>query len=186
MNVFIAMLRGINVSGQKLIKMESLRKSMETIGFTDVVTYIQSGNIVFRSKEKDSEMVANLIADTIKIEYGFDVPAIVLTLTKLQEIVHNNPFPIEVVESPAAVYISYLFSEPEKVDMATIEINKQVDEQFLLIGAAFYLYCPSGYGNTKISNTLLEKKLKVSATTRNWKTSLKLVELAHELQQKYS
>ena len=84
MNVFIAMLRGINVSGQKLIKMESLRKSMETIGFTDVATYIQSGNIVFRSKEKDSEIVANLIADTIKTEYGFDVPVIVLTLNKLQ------------------------------------------------------------------------------------------------------
>lgn len=181
MDIFIAILRGINVSGHRLIKMDALRTLIESLGCNDVSTYIQSGNIVFKSKENDCQRLAACISEGIKKTFGFDVEVLVLSQNDLMTIINKNPFPEETRNNPGAIYISYLFNNPGEVDLAKIEESKQQDEQLRYLDNVLFLYCPGGYGNTKISNTFLEKKLKVTASTRNWKTSLKLQEMAHQL-----
>ena len=175
---YISMLRGINVSGQKLIKMDALKKGYESLGFEEVFTYLQSGNVVFKSDECDTALLAQRLTDKIKEVFGFDVAVIVKTVSEFQSIIDNNPYVRDLDKDVSGIYITFLSSKPEKVDISAIESKRQADEEADIFNEAVYLYCPSGYGKTKLTNNFLENKLKVVATTRNWKTVSALLEIA--------
>lgn len=172
---YIAILRGINVSGSKKLPMAELREMLSKLGYKDVQTYIQSGNAVFRSEITDQEQLGNQIAAAIKKQYDYDVPVLVKTIAQWKNAMANNPFTEEDISKQA---ITFLATAPKET---TIEIDSN-DDKFEIINSEVYLYCPSGFARTKLNNNFFERKLKTQATTRNWKTIHKLLEMAEAME----
>lgn len=177
MNTYIAILRGINVSGKKLIKMDSLREMLSGLGFEDVTTYIQSGNVVFRSNPSTSRELEALISKAINGKFSFEVPVIVLDCNELNSIVEQNPLLKEYPGEMDKLHITILADEPDTKPLGLLNQTDYTPEKFIIKNKAVYLYCPNGYGNTKLNNNFFEKKLKVTATTRNLKTLTELINI---------
>jgi uncharacterized protein (DUF1697 family) len=168
MQTYLSLLRGINVSGQKSIKMLDLKVLYQSLNFTYVSTYIQSGNVIFKSESTNTEELALLIATKIKQQYNFDVPVQVLTLNQLTEIVNNNPYvPTTPLEQ---LHVTMLNTIPNPEKLASLALLSHGNDTYLINNTTVYLRCTNGYGTTKLTNNYLESKLKTSATTRNWKT----------------
>ena len=178
MTTFISILRGINVSGQKRIKMDALRKMYENLGFRNVTTYVQSGNVVFTSNGIEINALEQTISRQIEKDFGFDVPVIVLMADNLKQIIDNNPFAKNPNKDPAFLHVTFLSSKSDCCDFKTIKDKKQPEEDVFFTDKAVYLYCPNGYGQTKLTNNFLESKLKVTTTTRNWKTTNELLKIS--------
>lgn len=177
MQTYISILRGINVSGHKPIKMDALQKMYADLNFKNIQTYIQSGNIIFQNKKTTHKDLEKKIAKNIFEEFGFEVPVIVKELGELTTIVKNNPFVNKRNEDLTKLHITFLSQEPEQINVEKIKGGQYQSDEFILIGSTIYLFCPNGYGNTKLSNTFFENKLKVVATTRNWKTTNELANI---------
>ncbi len=175
MKTYISLLRGINVSGQKKITMDDLKKLYESLGFKKVQTYIQSGNVVFQSTEADGSAVIQKIEKKITKVYGFEVSVLIRTPEELQQVIARNPFTKQESEKS---YVTFLSGVPVQVPMDEINKAKNSSEKYKIVGKEVYFYCPTGYGKTKLSNNFFEKKLKLSATTRNRNTVNKLLEIA--------
>ncbi len=178
METYIAILRGINVSGHRIIKMADLKLMFEELKFKNIHTYIQSGNVVFQAKKSPSEKLQNIIEKKIVELFSFEVPVIVLEYTKLEQIIANNPFRLDHTIDEKMLHVTFLSTIPEKKYSESLPQKSDANDQFVLDGSVIYLYCPNGYGNTKLTNNFFEKILKTSATTRNWKTTLQLLEIA--------
>jgi uncharacterized protein (DUF1697 family) len=177
-NLYVALLRGINVSGHKPIKMEPLRASFEALGFQKVQTYVQSGNVIFEAGEGDDARWAQAIGKRILADFGFAVPVLLKTSAELQRIVRGNPFLKQPGIDDSKLHVTFLSAEAPKLAGMDLESLAVKPEQFRVKGSEIYLYCPNGYGQTKLSNTAIEKKLGVQATTRNWKSVNALLALA--------
>ncbi len=171
MRRLICILRGINVGGKRKILMQDLRSLLEKDGFVNVKTYIQSGNIGFDS-DKEIIQSVNKIERLIKDNYGFDVPVIVIEQTKIQDIIEGMPYGVN-----ENIHITFLKEEPAIEKVNNLQINEFLPEEFKITPSAIYLKCVEKYHQSKLSNNFFEKKLGVTATTRNWKTVNKLVEL---------
>ncbi len=178
MTTYISILRGINVSGQKIIKMDALKNMYEKLNFENVQTYVQSGNVIFSVKEKDTKALEKVISLQIEKEFGFNVPVIVLNTKTLVKIIENNPFAKNDLKETEFLHVTFLADIPPEFDKEKILEKKQLHEEIAFLPNAVYLYCPNGYGKTKLNNNFLENKLKVQATTRNWKTTNELLKLA--------
>jgi uncharacterized protein (DUF1697 family) len=179
MQTFISILRGINVSGQKKILMADLKVLYENLKFKDVRTYIQSGNVIFKSNEPLSDIeFEKKIEDQIFKKYNFHVPVIIRSEDEIRKIIAANPFLKEKNIDPKKLHVTFLSNIPDKENVESIEKMDFSPDKFMISGKEVYLYAPNGYGETKISNTFFEKKLKVKATTRNWNTVNKLSELS--------
>ncbi len=174
MAVFISLLRGINVSGHKIIKMAVLKSMYEELGYTNVKTYLQSGNVIFETCNKENAHLEKKISAMITTKFGFDVTVIVLTKDELNDIIEKNVFTNDSSKDPAFLHITFLASGPKDIDFESIKCKRAKGEEITIEQNAVYLYCPHGYGKTKLTNNFLETKLKVSATTRNWKTITEL------------
>ena len=181
MAIYISLLRGINVSGQKTIKMDALKKIYEELNFRNVQTYIQSGNVIFQDSDSDCIDLEQKISNRIKGYFGFNIPVIVLNIERLKALIKNNPYIAEGSKEISHLYVTILTSHSEGPDIQGISQNNSSEDEFTLTDEAVYLYCPNGYGKTKLTNTFFEKKLKVSATTRNWKTTLELLNIAEKI-----
>jgi uncharacterized protein (DUF1697 family) len=176
METYIAMLRGINVSGQKIIKMADFKNHLQELNFTDVQTYIQSGNAVFKNKKSTLKALENKIAKKILEVYGFEVSVIVKTPDKLTEVLVNNPFTKD--KDLNRLYVTFLYDEPTADNIKKLKSFDHRPEEYVLNGKIIYGYSPHGYGKAKMSNNFYENKLKVTATTRNWKTVNRLADIA--------
>ncbi|MCK0161541.1 DUF1697 domain-containing protein [Allomuricauda sp. F6463D] len=175
-NTYIALLRGINVGGQKKMKMIELRAVMAEEGFQNVKTYIQSGNIVFDCDETNQEKLENIIVNAIWQHFGFNVTTLVIKYDKLKRIVQSNPFTsVNYVEKR---YYVMLKRPPEDLLVKDFKELHFPNEDFHLTDTCVYLLCNEGYGKAKLNNNLIEKKLNVEATTRNEKTMKKLLQMS--------
>lgn len=177
MAVYIALLRGINVSGQKLIKMDRLQRLFEALSFQRVRTYIQSGNVVFEAEEQSTESLSAKLQLQIDQEFGFDVPVIVRTADELEAVLERNPFEEEVKKEAGKLYVTLLADLPPAEAVAALESLQTEVDLFRVIGREVYILCRESYGRSQFSNNFLEKKLKLAATTRNWATMNKLVQM---------
>ncbi|WP_299556915.1 DUF1697 domain-containing protein [Seonamhaeicola sp.] len=175
MNTYIALLRGINVSGQKKIPMAELRELLAKSGFKKVQTYIQSGNVVFQSSETDKGALALKMHSAIKSHFGFEVPVLVLTPKDLKQIFGDCPFPQEKKENS---YFTMLYTTPDKGLVEEASKKTYPNEEFVITPKCIYFYCDIGYGKAKFCNNFFERKLKTTATARNYKTMVKLVEMS--------
>ncbi|TAG11077.1 MAG: DUF1697 domain-containing protein [Sphingobacteriia bacterium] len=180
MTTYISILRGINVSGQKLIKMDALRKSYENLGFHNITTYVQSGNVIFSGNNVNPNELVQIITRQIETDFGFKVPIIVLTINNLKKIIDSNPYLKDSNKDTTFLHVTFLSSKPQKINFTAVEEKKLSGEEIFFTDDAVYLYCPNGYGKTKLTNGFLETKLKIGATTRNWKTTNELLKIAQE------
>jgi uncharacterized protein (DUF1697 family) len=171
MKRYIVLLRGINVSGKNKLPMAELRAILSSLGYQNIQTYIQSGNIVLDTKETKSK-VCKKIKEAILLKYNYDVPVLARTISDWKRIIENNPYKNR--EDQKKMYFTFLKGAAKET---SIEVNKAPGDEFAIIDDVVYLYCEGGYGNTKLSNNLFENKLKTKATTRNFNTTMKLFEL---------
>lgn len=180
MNRYIVLLRGINVGGHKKILMADLRNLFEDLGFTNVRTYIQTGNIIFDYPAKDNNItLARKIEKKILNCYDFEVPVMVRTNEELNDIVNNNPYWKKKEISIDRLHLSLLEKTPTVENLDKLKAVDYSPDQYFILNKCVYLYCTNPYHNSKLSNNYIENKLKTKATTRNWKTILKLLELSH-------
>lgn len=174
---YIALLRGINVSGQKKIKMAELREQLAGLPIENIQTYIQSGNIIFKTAEKDLKKIEAWIHDQIVADYGFEVPVMVLKPEEFKYVLDHNPFLQDSSIDPSRLYYTFLDQVPDPDLVNQIQASDYTPEAFQIDGKYLYFFSPKGYGRAKMNNNFFEKKLKVAATTRNTKTVQKLYEL---------
>lgn len=178
MTTYISILRGINVSGHKKILMADLKALYEQLRFKNIQTYIQSGNVVFDyTGDKSKLAIAEMIEHSIDKKYKFQVPVIVKQVDDLISTIKNNPFTEEVGADPSRVMVTFLENLPAPENLIKLEGVDYPPDRFIIDGLNIYIHCPESYGNSKLSNNFFESKLKVRATTRNWKTINKLVEM---------
>lgn len=178
METHIALLRGINVSGQKKIIMADLKVLFEQLGFHNIITYIQSGNVVFKSNKMVHYDLEEKIKQGISETFGFEVPVLVLTKKALEKITETNPFINEQEIEREKIYYVLLKESPDQLLANALQKETHSNEKFEITNTCVYLACLMGYGKSKCNNNFFEKKLKVSATTRNHKTIEKLLALA--------
>ena len=153
--------------------MIELRSLLNELGFQNVQTYIQSGNIILESDKSKSE-ICEIIKEGVKAKFDYDVPVIIRTIPEWKKAIENYPFPLE---NEKIVGFTFL---DRKSEITEIEINNLGEDQFKIENYVVYFYCPNGFGKSKITNNLFERKLKVTATTRNLRTTLKLLELSEK------
>lgn len=168
MNKYIALLRGINVGGHKPLKMDSLKSLFLDLGFTNILTYIQSGNIVFEAKHDNKDSIEQLIEKEILKKFNFEVPVMILTTSELNEVISNNSFLPNNEES--FLHVTILKDHPKESIKELFKETVNSTNEISFIKKTIYLNCINGYSNTKFTNSYIENKLKVKASTRNWKT----------------
>ncbi|PZF72724.1 DUF1697 domain-containing protein [Taibaiella soli] len=180
MKTCISMLRGINVSGKNKILMKELQTMYEAMGYENVRTYIQSGNVVFETKKKTDIALAKEIKQQIEETFGFDVPVIIRGLDEMNHALEHNPFLKQKDIDLSRLHVTFLSEVPSKEHLAKLKDQNYAPDEFIIEGKEIYLHIPVSYGNTKLNNNFWESKLKVTATTRNWKTVNELVKIATE------
>jgi uncharacterized protein (DUF1697 family) len=176
-SAYIALLRGINVGGHKMVKMDRLREALVELGLEDVKTYVQSGNVVFKAPGQNPANLAKKIEEKVAREFGFAVPVVVKTAKEIGEVIRNNSLVKEKGIDPSKLHVTFLSCAPERNALKMLDAMAVTPDQFRCSGETIYLYCPNGYGKTKLANNFLEKMLGVSATTRNWKTVNQLYQM---------
>ena len=181
MQTYITLLRGINVSGQKMIKMNNLLALFHSLNFKNAKTYVQSGNVVFQAENQNTAYLEEQIATAISKEFKFSVPVLVKDQSEWLWILQNNPFVNERNEDTTKLHVTLLAGEPEPDRITKIDASQYLPDEFRTAGNVIYLLCPNGYGRTKLHNNFFESKFKVTATTRNWKTVQELNYLTHSV-----
>ena len=177
MNKYIALLRGINVGGKNTIRMADLTTMFADAGFSNIITYIQSGNIVFESQPETETRLSEIIGGRISSRFGLAVPVLVFSRGRLRQIYNQNPFLTADGFDHKHLCITLLSGIPELSTIAPLNGEDFYPERFHVIGDAVYLYCPHGYGKTRLTNTFWEKKTGLTATSRNLQTIQKLCTL---------
>jgi uncharacterized protein (DUF1697 family) len=178
MRAKIAILRGINVGGKRKMLMADLKALCENLGWKEVRTYIQSGNIIFKS-EAENQGLEQSLEKAILDEFGFDVPVIVRNVEEFQASIEKNPFYNQEADINK-LHLTFLKEKPLEEDLKQIRVHSFEPDKFTIDNQDAFIYCEGKYHESKLTNNFFEKKLKVGATTRNWKTVLKLLELSRE------
>jgi uncharacterized protein (DUF1697 family) len=175
MENYIILLRGINVAGKNKIKMLDLKNILSSSGFENCKTYIQSGNIVFDHKEKDKEKIKKIINQILSNSFGIETSSFVFEKTDFEQLLKKNPFQNE---NTKELYFTFLEEPLNTKELQTSLKNKSIEDQFFIDANNIFIHCPGGYGKTKLNNNFFEKKLSTKATTRNYNTVKKLIELS--------
>ena len=178
MTTHISMLRGINVSGQKKIRMVELKSLYESLGLDHVTTYVQSGNVVFESSSDDESSLAGKIEACIEKNFGYSVSVFLRSPVDFKHLLTRNPFLNDRHEDPSRLYITFLYQEPKPGKLERLGMPAGESAEFVMAEREIFLYYPDGYGRTKFSNNYIERKLDIPATTRNWNTVNALFDLA--------
>lgn len=172
---YLALLRAINVGGSRIIKMEDLRRALKMPGISDIATYIQSGNLVFRSPETDAAVLQRKIEAKIRKSFGFEVATFIRTTAAMKDVLKHNPFGDIQADKTIQLYVAYLERAPEKaLQQDFLALENPVD-RFHFAGSELYWLNHKSLGESKMSGGVIEKKLKMKATVRNWATTKKLL-----------
>jgi len=181
METIISILRGINVSGKNKIPMAELKALYEKAGFKNVTTYIQSGNVVFSVDKKEINTLPEKIQQLIFKKYGFTVPVIIRTVDEIESIIKKNPLLKVKGIDVEKLHVTFLSAYSSEQALEKIKAYDYKPDEFIIVEREVFISCPNGYGNTKLSNTFFENKLKVTATTRNWRTVNELLRLGNAI-----
>ena len=180
--VVISMLRAVNVGGRNMIKMETLRALYESLGFEDVQSYVQSGNLVFRTKLGNLVALRKRIEDAIETSFGFRPDVILRTPADLRDVIARNPFSGRQGIEPGKLLVNFLAADPgDEARQQVLAIKVDPDELHIL-GREIFYYFPNGMGKSKLPTAQIERKLKTPGTGRNWNTITKLLEIAAKLE----
>jgi uncharacterized protein (DUF1697 family) len=184
MRVLISMLRGVNVGAHNRIKMDALRALYESLKLTDARSYVQSGNILFRTKEKNTAQVAKKIQDAIERKFKFRPEVVLRSPDELRKAIAGNPFAGRREIVPGKLLVTFLAAEPAADAQATLRSLKDYPEELHLVGRELYIYFPDGAGKSKLPWASIAKLLKTTGTARNWNSVMKMLEMADEMDAK--
>jgi uncharacterized protein (DUF1697 family) len=182
MAVIISMLRGVNVGGHNKIKMEALRALCESLKLRDAQTYVQSGNVIFRTDERDMPRLTKRIEDGIEKKFGFRPDVILRTAAEMRDVIARNPFAKRRGIEPGKLLVSFLASDPGGEGRDKIRQMKCDPEEMRIEGREIYIYFPNGAGRSKLPWAGLGKMLKTAATGRNWNSVTKMLEIAEGME----
>jgi uncharacterized protein (DUF1697 family) len=172
----VALLRGINVAGANKIKMTELARLFAGLGYPDAQTYLQSGNVVFSTADADPRNLASPIEKAILNELGLTVTVLLRTASDLTNVLRANPY-LNRQDDLTKLHVTFLTEVPDPDRVSAIQLPAGESAEFNITDREVYLHCPDGYGRTKLNNAFFEKKLKVAATTRNWRSVVALHDL---------
>ena len=178
MPVYISMLRGVNIGGHHKIKMEALRALYESLGFQNPQSLIQSGNVVFRTKETDSARLSARISNAIEEKFGFRPPVLLRTTGELRKVIAANPFAGRKSLDPSKLAVSFLGVGPDSETCNKLQAMECAPEELRVQGSELYIYFPNGMARPKLSMPKVERIVKTACTARNWNTVQKLLEMA--------
>jgi len=182
MPAIISMLRGVNVGGHNKIKMDALRALYESLKLQSPQTYVQSGNVIFLSPEKNLLRLSQRIQDGIHRKFGFRPEVVLRTSSEFRNVIAKNPFANRRGLDPSKLLVTFLASDPgPQARTAILEIDTR-GEELHVHGNELYIYFPNGIGKTKLSWPLIDKTLKTSGTGRNWNSVTKMLERAENLE----
>ncbi len=176
MGTFVALLRSVNVGGRNRLAMGELRQLASSLGYRDVSTYLQSGNLVFSAPGR-ADTVARVLHEALGDELGVDVAVVVRDRSQLGRLTAANPFALRPLD-PGSLHVTFLSTRADQRARAELErrAGQVGPDQLAVVGGEVFLYCPGGYGRTTLTNAYLERHLGTTATTRNWRTVLALAE----------
>lgn len=175
------MLRGVNITGHNPVKMKELALLLRDAGFSDAETYIQSGNIVFTCKKNaDPSYISSTIHKAIQLKFSMDISVISRTIDELKEIITKNPFLGEPDFNPSKLAVIFLTERPSDVQIQKVMTINYPPDKFIINGSEIYIYCPNGFGKTKLYTNFFEAKMAVIGTARNWRTVNTLFEMAQK------
>jgi uncharacterized protein (DUF1697 family) len=182
MPVIVSMLRGVNVGAHNRIKMDTLRALYESLGLRDPQTYVQSGNVIFRTDKRDLGALAKRIEDAIEEAFGFRPAVILRTTSELRDAIARNPFAKRRDIDPSKLLVNFLASDPGAEVRDKVLSLKTDPEELRMDGRELYIYFPNGMARPKMSWAVLERTLRTPGTGRNWNSVTKLLEMAERLE----
>jgi uncharacterized protein (DUF1697 family) len=182
MDVIVSMLRGVNVGGHNKIKMDALRALYESLKLREAQSYVQSGNVVFQTDERDLVQLAKRIQKGIERTFGCCPEIILRTTSELREVVSRNPFAKRRDIEPAKLHVHFLAGDPGAEARANVLKLKTDPEELSIAGSELYIYFPNGAGKSKLSWPAVNKALKLPGTARNWNSVTKLLEMAESME----
>ena len=182
MDVTICMLRGVNIGGHHKIKMEALRALCEKLKLRDAQTYIQSGNVVFRTSESDLARLGKKIEDAIEREAGFRPAVMLRSAEELRGVIARNPFARRAGLDPARLAVTFLAAEPSAEARKNVLGLDMAPEELRLDGREMFVYYPNGMARPSVPQATIERALKTAGTARNLNTVRKLLEMAEALE----
>jgi uncharacterized protein (DUF1697 family) len=182
MPALISMLRAVNVGGHNKIKMDALRALYSSLGFENPQTYLQSGNVIFKTSERKLDIVAKHIQSAIKKKFNCTTDIILRTTAELRSVVTKNPFAKRPGIEPSKLLIAFLASDPGDEARKTLEDQKFAPEELHVAGRELYIYFPDGMGKSKLPWPRMYKILNTPGTGRNWTSVTKMLEMAENLE----
>ncbi|ENI5461544.1 DUF1697 domain-containing protein [Flavobacterium psychrophilum] len=180
MTTHLALLRGINVSGHNMIKMDALKSALENIGFQNVQTYIQSGNVFVDTEEENGPSVGFTIKQEIFKVFGHDVPIVIIGKQDLEDCFNNNSYLKEKEADTKKLYVAFISKELNTSALNDLKISQFKPDVASIDSSRIYIKYDIGAGKTRLDQKYIEKKLNVTATIRNWNTVTKLLEIFSE------
>ena len=181
MPVLISMLRGVNVGGHNKIKMDALRALYESLKLESPRTYVQSGNVIFRTKEKNSAALAKKIQSAIERKFAFRPEVILRTTDEMRTAITASPFAGRNLE-PGKTLVTFLAGDPGGKAGETLRSLKDFPEELHLLGRELYIYFPDGAGKSKLPWSKVDKLLETTGTARNWNSVTKMLAMAEEME----
>ena len=182
MPVLISMLRGVNLGGHNRIKMDALRALYESLNFEEPRTYVQSGNVIFRTKERNSAALAKKIQNAIERTFKCRPEVILRTADELKKTISSTPFAASRNLEPGKVLVTFFATEPAADAQEKLLTFKAHPEELHLKGRELYIYFPNGAGRSKLPWSSLDKRLKTTGTARNWNSVTNMLAIAEELE----
>jgi len=173
----VALLRGINVGGTRLLPMKRLAELCTAVGCGEVQTYIQSGNVVFSASKPLVAKFPGVLAAAILQKFKMEVPVVVRSAEDLARVARNNPFLRKGID-PDWLHVAFLADAPTAEQVAALDPARSPGDEWVVVERDIYLHLPKGAGQSKLTNQYLDSRLKTVSTVRNWRTVLKLLELA--------
>lgn len=173
----MALLRGINVGGKNSLPMKTLGALFTDAGCHDVGTYVQSGNVVFRGTPSLARRIPSVIEKAISDQFGLRVPVVTRTAAELRDVVNGNPFLPKETDT-RMLHVAFLAAKPTAAQVDALDPDRSPPDEFTVRGREIYMRLPNGVARTKLTNAYLDAKLGTTSTLRNWRTVLKLLELA--------
>jgi uncharacterized protein (DUF1697 family) len=177
MSTYVSLFRAINVGGNAKVGMAGLKEMHEALGFKKVVTLLQTGNVVFESDEIEPAQLEKQIAQEFERKFGFATEVMVRTATELKELVKHNPFVNQPEKETKWVLVLFLSASPDQAAQQALFSSYTGPEEMFITGKEMFIYYPDGMGRSKLTNILIERKLKVTGTGRNWNTVTKLLNM---------
>jgi len=173
----VSLLRGANVGGKNKLPMKTLAELFADEGCAEVRTYIQSGNVVYQASKRLAHRIPDLITKGISERFGLDIPVVTRTIDELRAVVRCNPY-VRAGVDPAKLHVAFLSTTPAAARVAALDVDRSPPDEFIVVGREIFLHCPNGTARTKLTNAYFDSMLQTMSTVRNWRTVLKLLELA--------